>query len=1473
MPGSTEHRRLDPTIRVFVSSTFTDLRHERDALQVEVFPRLELLCARRGFQFQAIDLRWGISTEATLDHRAMQVCFTELAQAQTLSPRPNFLILLGDRYGWRPLPEQLAATEYSKMAEAAQRLSSADTLRRWYARDENAITTSYILRSRLHHFGDGVNYVADANWASVEAALWRIINLAFPPEWLASRFRIEAEAASSIVSCQASATEQEIWRGALQVADAAEHVVAWYRRIENLSEMVGETGLDAFTDLASDGSTFDDTARDALNDLKAAIGRRLGRGVVGTGSARLQRIEYDKRPCLDVTTGHLAGMCNAIHGRLAAIVNRQMDEYWEGARATGSPARRLQIEIDTHRRFGEQRGAEREFVGREAELTRIGAYLDGPSREPLVVTGPSGSGKTALMARAAARVASGAPVILQFIGISPRSSELRPLLESLCAEIRERHGVSGEPPTELEQLVREFAAALGHPSRPLVVFLDGLDVLGDADQGRWLSWLPEYALADGVKVVLSCLSDRKSSAPATEPVMVLRQRELNAASFIPLDALGQSSARTLFFDRWLANHGRRLNSVQTGIVELLLAVDGCRQPLYLKLLFEEARLWRSYDPVTAPGQRVTDLLDLRFSRLCQPSQHGDTATIMLAYLSVARHGLSETELLQILFRDADYRAFLGQAAAQMGHVLPDGADRVPIAPCVRVWHDLAPYLVRQSAPGAVVITFYHRGIAEYARARFAPPSAEARWHRKLADWFVSQSDYLDPAPDHRVANARKADELPWQMERAGLWSTLDALYGVVSFLEALFLAGLTDNVVNGFGEIKVRAAAPHGAAIRDAALRTSVALRARPDLSLQTLRNDLAFAPGPEAASLARTIELELERRGTWLRAETAAPGAGPDKTTVWRPREASVVQALSARRDILFVATEEGAVEEYRLESGQRVGVRQLGTSAAVWMTTSLAGRLAWRTRDGVVHVSGSPQKLPGRQIADAGAFLGDRLLLATGDQRLVLWDAQAGTTTTLAEGLAPRPISVAVSASRQYALVLASLSDGSQFVARVHDEPAGIQISLMDALPTRATACDIAADGQHVVLALLDRTLRLYGPDNRELLRILYEIESRNGVSGSAQACALPPDGTADIVLLATNSGKIGLWQLTTGRFSEIGAYASVDLAVPLLVLSLLDGDARYVVSTYQEVQITAAAARPAERPPTSVSVCALGQGGWTAVASRIGQYVEWWRGTPLTKAAFCSVPHPTVLAFIGADGTLIAGNREGQVWRQRPGEGRPAKEVFLLFDEPVAAIFATLDGRAVAASYSGTVRVVNFVSDDVSPVIPGDPRIIQLKMMRCNARGDLLSWTLGKDAAATHWIGIIGPGGQRETIYESPRSGSGVGDVAVAPDGESIAIIGGHGVDLYRRQIGRWRVVLHADRRVERVGFCGNEALAVIPFEPEGWLELWSLRDGLKTIAAVNAPVGCQTLAADAGRVLIGSRNAGFSLWSLRRLGRGS
>lgn len=85
-------------------------------MQRNVFPRLPKLCEENNARFQAIDLRWGVPGEAGRDHRTKQICFDELRRAQEVSPRPNFLVLLGDRYGWQPPAETITEAKFQKLA-------------------------------------------------------------------------------------------------------------------------------------------------------------------------------------------------------------------------------------------------------------------------------------------------------------------------------------------------------------------------------------------------------------------------------------------------------------------------------------------------------------------------------------------------------------------------------------------------------------------------------------------------------------------------------------------------------------------------------------------------------------------------------------------------------------------------------------------------------------------------------------------------------------------------------------------------------------------------------------------------------------------------------------------------------------------------------------------------------------------------------------------------------------------------------------------------------------------------------------------------------------------------------------------------------------------------------------------------------------------------------------------------------------
>ena len=50
---------MQKTIRIFLSSTFTDTRVDRNKLMEEVFEPVRDLCQQHGIAFEVVDLRWG----------------------------------------------------------------------------------------------------------------------------------------------------------------------------------------------------------------------------------------------------------------------------------------------------------------------------------------------------------------------------------------------------------------------------------------------------------------------------------------------------------------------------------------------------------------------------------------------------------------------------------------------------------------------------------------------------------------------------------------------------------------------------------------------------------------------------------------------------------------------------------------------------------------------------------------------------------------------------------------------------------------------------------------------------------------------------------------------------------------------------------------------------------------------------------------------------------------------------------------------------------------------------------------------------------------------------------------------------------------------------------------------------------------------------------------------------------------------
>jgi Domain of unknown function (DUF4062) len=463
--------RASRTFRVFVSSTFSDLKEERNALQPYVFPRLRDLCARHLTRFQAIDLRWGVSDEAGLDQQAMNICLEEIRRCRIVTPRPNFIVLLGDRYGWHPLPPQIPAHEFEQIlakvdSEERDLLLGSDDRsagdKGWYRRDDNAVPPAYILQPRTGPYQD------NDTWTDVERRLHASLARAVQDMPLEAKDRLKYEA---------SATEQEMVEGALRVEGPETHVGGFFRSLRvkqpdgtflpihqapsdpaTRRRMKDVVDLDKQDDLDTGARARLEALRTRFHDFLPGNVQEYDAEWRGSGIStdHIGSLPGDLDECLKLNerADPPHTMCVDVWRWLARIILEEA-----GRQEREDP---LEREITDHEDFATDRA--RVFVGRAEILESIDRYVSGSDSHPLVVFGPSGSGKSALLAKALERVRARHPearVVGRFIGATPGSSVGRSLLASLGRQLaHEYQADESTVPAAYNDLIQDFPKRL-----------------------------------------------------------------------------------------------------------------------------------------------------------------------------------------------------------------------------------------------------------------------------------------------------------------------------------------------------------------------------------------------------------------------------------------------------------------------------------------------------------------------------------------------------------------------------------------------------------------------------------------------------------------------------------------------------------------------------------------------------------------------------------------------------------------------------------------------------------------------------------------------------------------------------------------------------------------------------------------------------------------------------------------------------
>lgn len=677
MMASREAPAHSRVFRVFISSTFSDFVEERNALQREVFPKLRQLCEQKGCKFQAVDLRWGVSEAAVQNHRTLDICLEEVLRCQKLTERPNFVVLLGERYGWPPLPARILQTELDTLLSMMGNPDDCALVRHWYRLEENDSPRQYRLRPVAEHAGE------NDSWRSrTEPRLRAILQAAAHRAGISEADRTKYTA---------SATEQEILLGALDRRVTRDQVFCFFRHFDTPP-----------TDSAY--REEDPEKRRQLVGLRTKLESRF---LDHTRSYRVGWTGHGPPP------EYLALLCQDVQQLIEHVIRAEVERLV----AFGE----FEEEQIIQERFLDDRLRATAGAIRTEFRARLWDHILSNAGAPFMIEGDAGSGKTTVLAQlvgeARERFPSGA-VIARFCGLTPASSGTANLLRHLCVSIASAYGSTLPSPESAAEAIDGLprCLALAHADRPLLLFLDAADHLEREGSRDLFACLP-MSLPAHVYLVLSA---------DAAPTHVLAQARVE----IPRLRLDEAAA---LLEEWLREAGRTLQSVQREAILSRAAANG--SPLYLRLAFDDARTWPAEAEPHAFGTTVDEMVGSLFKRLEDPAQHGGVLVrLAMGLLSAARHGLAEGEMIDLLasddvLKDIEQRNPKGPATRQLPFVIWS-----------RFFADIEPYLLHSQADGALVFKIGNRRVKEMARLRYLAKPASAGIHRELASYFRRRAD-------------------------------------------------------------------------------------------------------------------------------------------------------------------------------------------------------------------------------------------------------------------------------------------------------------------------------------------------------------------------------------------------------------------------------------------------------------------------------------------------------------------------------------------------------------------------------------------------------------------------------------------------------------------------------------------------------------------------------------------------------------
>ena len=613
----------------------------------------------------------GVSNEAQLDQKTLSLCLSEV-QACKEQMHPNFLIMLGDRYGWVSLPYAIEKVEFE---EILQHTSNDEELKEWYKLDENQLPASYILKERKDAYREYENWVKVEN--QLRDILQKAVNLSNITDEQKRKYffsATEAEVEEGIIPYLKHTEYQEkhLLRKNPQLKEIdAKHIFAFLRDIDKSTK----DGDKFFTNDYEEAQSFKNRVLDNI----------VEQNILKTTTKQIDKENLDEK------------YLQEFEARVLDFLKAQIDlQKQQENKKHHTP---LQEEKIAQESYATQKKVN--FIAQEEMLKAIQEYIDGTNNQALVLYGKSGSGKSALIAKAIeeTKAKNTKKVLFRFVGATPHSSYSKEILTSLFEElgidVKEKEDLKASDNTKYESF-EDFSYRIYDEfqkiTEDIVIFIDALDQLQNEDNFLWLS----QKLPKNIKIVMSALEDENYEDDTTY-FNTLKNGITNN-----LYKIADFSQPKQLLELLLKEHNRTITPTQENY--FLKLYSKVNSPLYITIAVQELKGWKSTDTTQTLADTQSGIISEFISNLSE-FYHHDKRFVqkVLGYIYASRDGLSENELLQLLNEDKEFVKMMADERYHKNHT-----QELPLVHWSRLQLQLKPFLSSKTIDGEELMYFFHR---------------------------------------------------------------------------------------------------------------------------------------------------------------------------------------------------------------------------------------------------------------------------------------------------------------------------------------------------------------------------------------------------------------------------------------------------------------------------------------------------------------------------------------------------------------------------------------------------------------------------------------------------------------------------------------------------------------------------------------------------------------------------------------------